>query len=304
MPHVGADLDALLDRIDCLRGDRQIMPLSGGLTNQNYLVTAPAGRFVVRVSSKDAELLSIDRRVEYENSRLAAAAGVGAPVVAYLPGDGVLVVGYLEGRTLQDTDFDEPEMIGRVAQACRRLHSGPRFVSDFDMMTIHRRYLRLVTERGFRIPPDYLDYQEAVGRIEDALAVRREPTVPCNNDLLAGNFIDNGSKIWIIDYEYAGNNDPCFELGNLASECHLSLDQLAELVSAYYGTLLRNKIARARLHGMMSNYGWTLWASIQDATSEIDFDFWAWGTAKYEAARAAFADSSFDELLTDVRRED
>ncbi len=128
--------------------------------------------------------------------------------------------------------------------------------------------------------------------------------MPCNNDLLAANFIDDGDKIWLIDYEYAGNNDACFELGNIWSECHLTDDQLEELVEAYYGRPLRNKVARAQLQGLMSRYGWTLWASIQHASSTLDFDFWGWGMEKYDRAVAVFTSSTFDRLLDEVQRPD
>jgi thiamine kinase-like enzyme len=299
---VGGDLDALLDKLARLRGPRTVDELGGGLTNRNYKVVTSSGAYVVRVSVKDDDLLSINRRAEYENSLRAAQAGVGAPVIDFLPEDGVLVVGFLDGDTLTESAL--AANLPRVAQAVRQLHGAKRFVTDFDMMTIHRNYLRIVTARGFPLPVDYHDYQLRVDEIQAALAVREEPTVPCNNDLLAANFIDDGEKIWIIDYEYAGNNDACFELGNIASECHLSTDQLAELVTSYYGRPLRNKIARARLQGLMSNYGWTLWASIQAATSTIDFDFWTWGLAKYDAARAEFAAPAFRQLLDDVQRED
>ena len=92
----------------------------------------------------------------------------------------------------------------------------------------------------------------------------------------------------LIDYEYSGNNDPCFELGNVWSESNLSLEQLEQLIAAYYGRPLRHKVARARLWGLMSKYGWTLWASIQDGVSDIDFDFWSWGMEKYDRAVAEF----------------
>jgi len=144
-------------------------------------------------------------------------------------------------------------------------------------------------------------------RVEDArkaLAVRRAGTVPCNNDLLAANFIDDGERIWIIDYEYSGNNDPCFELGNIWGECGLSVDALAELITAYYGTALRNKIARARLLGLVGKYGWTLWGAIQRATSPLDFDFWAWAMERYEAAAEGLTSRDFSALLDDVQRED
>ena len=128
--------------------------------------------------------------------------------------------------------------------------------------------------------------------------------MPCNNDLLAENFIDTGDAFTLIDYEYSGNNDACFELGNVWSESNLSLDQLEELIGHYYGAPLCNKVARARLWGLMSKYGWTLWASIQDGVSDIDFDFWEWGMEKYDRALLEFDGPDFDRLLEDVQRSD
>lgn len=133
------------------------------------------------------------------------------------------------------------------------------------------------------------------------VVARREPTVPCHNDLLAANLIEDGAQIWIIDYEYSGNNDACFELGNIWSEAGLSLDHLAELVGQYYGRILRNKLARARLFGLMSKYGWTLWASIQHSVSTMDFDFWSWGMEKYDRAISEFASPDFERLLQHVQ---
>ena len=101
------------------------------------------------------------------------------------------------------------------------------------------------------------------------LAATDQTTVPCNNDLLAANFVEDGDKMWLIDYEYSGNNDPCFELGNIWRECGLSAEQLEELVTAYYGARLRHKIARARLQGTVAKYGWTLWGCIQNGSSAI-----------------------------------
>jgi thiamine kinase-like enzyme len=126
--------------------------------------------------------------------------------------------------------------------------------------------------------------------------------VACNNDLLAGNFIDDGDQIRLIDYEYAGNNDACFELGNIGSECHLDDEQLDHLVTSYYGAVRVDKQARARLFALMSQYGWTLWASIQDATSDIEFDFWPWGMEKYERAVATFRGPGLERLIEDVQR--
>ncbi len=303
----GADLDpGLFERIEVLRGRPcRVEPLPGGLTNRNYKVTTPEGSYVVRHSNpSSANELAVDRRAEYENSVRAAATGVGAPVVDFLPDDGVLVVGFLEGQSLTDEHLQRPGILPRVAAACRRLHAGEPFVNRFDMFELQADYLGRVRRRGFRLPLGYLDHARTVGRIRAALHVRPVAPRPCNNDLLAANFIDDGQTVSIIDYEYSGNNDPYFELGNIWSECHLTLDQLEELVGAYDGVPSRSHVARARLWGLMSQYGWTLWASIQDATSPIEFDFWSWGMEKYERAEATFGDPGLDRLLADVARAD
>jgi thiamine kinase-like enzyme len=297
---------ALLERIAVLRGQPcTVEPLPGGLTNKNYKVSTPHGIYVVRHSKPAAvDALAVDRRAEFENSVRAASAGVGAPVVEFLPHEGVLVIGFLEGATLTDEHLQAPGMLPRIAAACRLLHAGPAFVNRFDMFELQPDYLARVTRRGFRLPPGYLDHAESVERIRRAMAATPVALRPCHNDLLAANFIDDGRTVSIIDYEYAGNNDPYFELGNIWSECHLTLDQLAELVEAYDGTLSRRHLARARLWGLMSQYGWTLWASIQDGTSSIDFDFWGWGMEKYERAAATFRGPDLEGLLDDVARAD
>jgi thiamine kinase-like enzyme len=299
------ELAALLDRMPCTSGrPRTVEDLPGGLTNRNLKVTTPAGCVVVRLSSASSGLLQIDRENEHANSVAAADAGVGAPVLGHLPGEGVLVVGFLPGRTLSDADLADVDLLRRIAAACRLLHAGPRFRDDFDMFVTQRRYRDIVRSHGFRLPPRYDEFAPAVDRIRAALAVRAEPTVPCNNDLLAENFIDDGERIWIIDYEYSGNNDACFELGNIWSEASLPPEHLDELVTAYYGRRLRNKIARARLLGLMSKYGWMLWASIQDSRSTIDFDFWEWGMEKYTRAVAEFEGPDFERLLSEVQLPD
>ncbi len=297
-------MDDLLDQVPCLAATpRTVEPLPGGLTNRNYKVTTPAGTFVARVWSPGA-LLAINRDHEHRNSVAAAAAGVGAPVVAYRPEHGLLVLGYINGRTFRNEDLSDPVTIPRVAEACRRLHRGPRFAGDFDMFEVQRRYLDVVTAHGFTVPPGYAELMPRVTAARRALAVRQPATVPCNNDLLAANFIDDGAKLWLIDYEYSGNNDPCFELGNVAGECGLDDDALAALVTAYYGRARHSRIARAQLFGLVSRYGWTLWGAIQHAASDLDFDFWSWAMERFEAAQAAFAAPGFPALLEDVARDD
>jgi thiamine kinase-like enzyme len=154
-----------------------------------------------------------------------------------------------------------------------------------------------VRERGFRLPPRYDEFGPLAERIKVALSIAPEPKVPCNNDLLAANIIDDGSRLWLIDYEYSGNNEASFELGNIWSESTLPDDALDVLVGSYWRRDDPAKVARARLWALMSKYGWMLWASIQASVSPIDFDYWSWGMEKYDRAVAEFDSPQFERWL-------
>ena len=286
---------ARMQALVCMQDVHTITALEGGITNRNYRVVTAEREFVVRVSDPESSALAIDRDAEYENSVRAAASGAGPSVVEYVPGAGLLVVSWIHGRT-----FHKPDVaanLPRIAQACQLLHRGPAFVSSFNMFEIQQRYLRLVLEQGYRLPDEYLSFAEGVASIKRVFAMHPEPLVPCNNDLLAENFIDDGERIWIIDEEYSGNNEASFELGNIWSESSLDDESLEALVTAYWGTADAAKVARARLWGVMSKYGWTLWASIQEAISPIEFGFWEWGMEKYDRAVEEFRSPGFARLL-------
>jgi thiamine kinase-like enzyme len=259
---------------------------------------------VVRVAAGKSALLAIDRHAECHNAGAAARTGVGPKVFYCNPTEGITIVEWIAGRTNVATDLDDSVQLARIAATCRRLHQGPRFANDFDMFVIQREYLAVVLEHGYRLPARYLDFMPRTERMRAALTAQRVDTVPCHNDLLAGNIMDDGDRMWFIDYEYAGNNDPCFELGNIWSESTLPCERLEQLVTSYYGYLSPAKVARARLLALMSKYGWMLWASIQAAVSEVDFDFWSWGMEKYERAIVEFDGPEFSQLIADVQRPD
>ncbi|WP_137291900.1 phosphotransferase [Nocardioides dongxiaopingii] len=306
---------AHLDRLACLAGRSwRAVDLPGGLTNHNVRVTTTDGPdagepldLVVRCTQSDAGLLGIDRDAEHANTAAAGAAGVGAEVVEYRPDLGMLVIGHLGGRTLASADLADPGVLARAADAVRRLHAGAPFVGRFDMFARQATYRATVRERGFALPPTYDDHEDAWGDVRRALAVGAGPLVPCNNDLLAANFIDgsddSGPRVWLIDYEYSGDNDAFFELGNTATECDLTSDQTDAWVEAYLrpvGGPTRADLARVRLQMLCSEYGWSLWGFIQAATSPLGFDFRAWGQERLDKAEAAFRGPDLPRLLTEV----
>ena len=255
---------------------------------------------MVRCWRGDASLLGIDRQAEQLNTVAAARAGVGARVLEFRPDLGMLVIEFLPGRALVDADFADPDVLQRAATAIRMLHAGPRFTGDFDMFARQATYLTTIRERGFRLPAGYESY---AGRWEDvrrALTASQQPTVPCNNDLLAANFIDDGAKVWLIDYEYSGNNDATFELGNTVAECGFSPAMTEAWTEAYFGTPTPADLARVRLQALCSSYGWSLWGFIQAAASPLDFDFWSWGLERFEKAQEAFGHRDFTVLLREA----
>jgi thiamine kinase-like enzyme len=294
-----------LDRLAVLAGRSwHATDLPGGLTNHNVRVVTdddgPPLDLVVRCSSSDAGLLGIDRDAEHANTARAAQAGVGAPVLEYRPDLGMLVIGYLDAQALDDASFADPEVMSRAADACRRLHAGPRFVNDFDMFARQAGYLATVRERGLALPPTYDGHAEAWADVQRVLELVPQPTVPCNNDLLAANYLDDGRQVWLIDYEYSGNNEAAFELGNTATECNFTPEQTEAWTEAYYGTPTAADLARVRLQSLCSEYGWSLWGFIQAASSPIDYDFTSWGRWRFEKAEATFSGADFATLLAEV----
>ena len=296
------DEQPALDRLACLAGRSwRVAALPGGLTNTNMRVQDDAGLdVVVRWGHADVRLLGIDRDAEHANTVAAHQAGVGAEVVEYRPDLSMLVIGFLPGRALADADFADAAVMDRAADAVRRLHAGPRFTGDFDMFARQAGYLDVVRENRMRLPNGYADHAPAWDDVRRALAAAPRPTVPCNNDLLAANFIDDGRRVWLIDYEYSGNNDACFELGNTTTECSFSDEEVDAWTEAYFGDPTPADRARVRVQALCSQYGWSLWGFIQEATSPLDFDFHTWGMERYEKAAATFRGGGLRQLLEQV----
>ena len=280
--------------------DVSITSLSGGLTNSNFKVEVEGVPYFVRVPGTSTELLAVDRENEYHNSKAAFVAGVGPKVLYHLPEYNVMVLEFINGKTMSKDSLNEPGQPTRMTEAIQKLHSGPRFLLDFNMFRLTEHYLKICKERDIKIPDGYLDRVPIFARIEKAMSENPLPTVPCNNDLLAENYIDDGKQLWLIDYEYSGNNDPTFELGNTCQEMQFNDEQINEVCAAYFGLARPDKIARMKLNMIMSDVGWGLWAAIQTKISTIDFDFWGWAEERWGRAVEKMDSAEFPVWLKDV----
>ena len=281
--------------------DISITSLSGGLTNSNFKVEVDGTPYFVRVPGISTELLAVNRENEYHNSKAAFVAGVGPKVLFHLPDYDVMVLEFINGKTMSKDSLNEPGQPTRMAEAIKKLHAGPRFLLDFNMFRLTEYYLSLCRERDIKIPDGYPDHMSTVQRIERAMKVRPLDAVPCNNDLLAENYIDDGKQLWLIDYEYSGNNDPTFELGNTCQEMQFNDEQITAVCAAYFGKATSAMIARMKLNMIMSDVGWGLWAAIQEKISTIDFDFWGWAIERWGRAEDKMHSMEFAGWLEDVQ---
>ena len=276
--------------------------IPAGLTNTNYRVEVDGTPFFVRIPGADTELLAVDRGNEIHNTIAAAEAGVAPRVVQTVPEWDVFALEWLDARTMSNETLRADGMPSRIAAVLRQLHAGPRFRDDFDMFRVAERYMALVDERSIQIPAGYREHLALIPRIEAALGVHPPPTVPCHNDLLAENYLDDGERLWLVDWEYSGNNDPAFELGNTAQELGFDDAQVEELCAAYFGDASPALLARMRLQMIMSDVGWTLWAAIQARISTIDYDFTGWAEERWARAETALDGPDFGTWLGAVQK--
>ena len=276
------DEQELIQLIPELRGrSLTVSPLGGGLTNRNYRIDADGQSYVLRVAGKDTALLGIDRACEVACSRAAAALGVGPEVVAYLPEHEAMVRCFVPGRVLTAEDVRQPAVLSRVAEILRRYHGGPPGAGSFSPFATVRSYYSLARERHVRFPDGLEHALERLAQIEQDLRSGDLPC-PCHNDLLAGNFIDDGTSVRIIDWEYGGMGDRFFDLGNLAVNNEFGEEHERTLLKCYFGDVNADHLRRLRLMRLASDMREAMWGFLQAAISTLDMDYLAYGRKHLE----------------------
>ncbi len=272
--------------------DCRVERLGGGLTNHNFKVTVGGEAFVVRVGGQDTHLLGIDRADEHGAALVAAAIGVGPEVVGYV--DGSLVTRFVDGEPIPADEIAGHGTIGRVAGLLRAIHDGPAVPGRFDSFRVVEAYLETVLARGGAQPEQYGEAKAVADEIERALGPRTAR--PCHNDLLNANFIADGDRLWIVDWEYAGMGDPFFDLANFAVNNGLEEDGDRTLLEAY-GRADKDALAHLTLMRFMSDFREAMWGSVQEAVSALDEDFAAYAREHFERLDATARSPRFRAAL-------
>ncbi len=255
-----------------------VTPLDGGITNHNYKAEVGVETFVLRIGGQGTELLGIDREHEHAASLAAASLEIGPEVVAFV--GGCLVTRFIEGQ------IAPPEQLAPavVAKTLRHIHHGPPIPARFDSFRVVEAYRRTVEDHGAAMPTAYADAARRAAAVEPRNRGRR--LCLCHNDLLSANFIYDGSRLRIVDWEYAGMGDPLFDLGNFAANHGLDEPGEKALLEAYSGDAGHEALAGLRDMRFMSDFREAMWGLVQRSISDVDFDFAAYADEHFERALA------------------
>jgi thiamine kinase-like enzyme len=274
----------------------------GGLTN---LVFKVDDDLCLRIPGKGTEEY-INRANEAVAAREAARAGVSPEVIHFDPKTGVMVTKFIDGAvTMSPANFkSRGGSPGRAGRAFRQLHdTNVKFNFRFELFSMIDDYLKILSTKDVDLPAGYHDVVREAETVRAALAAHPLPLVACHCDPLCENFLDTGERMWIVDWEYSGMNDPLWDLGDLSVEGLFDEEQEEEMIRAYFsGEPKPAERGRIVIYKAMCDLLWTLWGLIQHANKNPVDDFWAYATNRFERCKALMATPEFARHVAAVRR--
>lgn len=279
----------------------------GGLTNLVYRVEAQAETqaetLIVRIPGAGTEAY-IDRETELHNARAAADAGISAEVLWADGSSGVMIAKSLDPITTMTPGLFKSRTgsAARAGKALAGLHnSGETFLFRFELFAMISDYLEILATKDTNLPDGYHDIVAAAEPVKQALADNPVPLAPCHCDPLCENFLDDGDRMWIVDWEYSGMNDPLWDVGDLSVEAGFDAAQDMEMLRAYFGRdPSKAEMGRMVIYKAMCDLLWTLWGLIQHADGNEAEDFWAYSTGRFDRCKALMQSPEFEGHLAAI----
>jgi thiamine kinase-like enzyme len=297
-----AAVEEIIKRVDIWKSeDVRYEPLSGGITNHNYLCTVEGKKYVLRIPGAGTDTF-ISRENELSSSQAAAQAGISPEILCVVKPEDAVVMPFIEGEALHpDTVVAKDEHIVKIVSALKQMHEKAVFEAKTDVFDMTRQYIRMAEDVNAFFPEDFAWILAISEKIEKAMDRNKTKPAACHNDLLSENFIaDPNGKVWILDWEYSGMNDPYFDLGDFAVEHPLGPAQQKLVIETYCGEYQHHRFCRMMLHQLTADLWWSQWAMIQDRISKIDFDFYSYGLSRYSRFRDNYYNRDFNSWLEAV----
>jgi thiamine kinase-like enzyme len=275
----------------------------GGLTNMVFFVDHAGEQYVLRLPGKGTEEY-INRRDELIAAKEAARVRVAPDVIHFDHKTGVMVTRFIDNSvTLTPSHFkDRNNAVARAGEALKRLHSSDaKFNSRFELFGMIDQYLKVLSTRDIDLPAGYHDTLKQAEGVRRALAAHPLPLVACHCDPLCENLLDTGKRVWIVDWEYAGMNDPMWDLGDLAVEGQFTPEMEAELLASYFASgPSASERGRFVIYKAMCDLLWTLWGLVQHANKNPAEDFWAYSLNRFERCKALMETEEFGNSVRAV----
>jgi thiamine kinase-like enzyme len=281
--------------------DIQITPLSGGITNKNYMVESSGPRCVIRITGANTDLLGIRRDVEYLANLNAGKLGVAPEVLYYIEPEGYLVTRFIDGKHITYDEMGKLETLQKVANKIRTYHRElPPLGCEFNVFNRIAMLTNIAKNKNCKFPDDFEYLQIKVKNVEQILDQVPYIPAPCHNDLLNLNFLLEQDEIRILDWEYSGMGDIFFDLANFSHHHALGDEQVKNLLHAYFGEVTQQSFARLKLVWPMSEIHEALWGTVQSGISELNEDFLGYANLWFGRAREVFQDSRWADWCKSV----
>lgn len=287
-----------LDGLSCLKGWTKYETIHGGAMNNNYKVTVNNKTLVLRILGNNTQL-NINRRNEVYNLGIVSKSKIGSKLIGHDLEKNSIITEYIEGKTLSNEDIKFITNLDKVVLRMKEMHQGEKFLENFNVFDKFNQYYNKCIDNNYKLPKGFskkIKYMKKIQAIIDSLP---KVSVPCHNDLWAPNIIlDNKNNIRFIDFEFSGNNDPLFEIGNFWNESELDISDLQDIIRKYYGLYDSRKTAIAELYSIYANCMWSLWGTIQKNTSKIDYDYQEFIDHRFEKASAKLNRKYLNSLIS------